>query len=149
MSINQVTITGNLTRDPELRSTAKGTAVSNFSVAVNDRRKNSSTGEWENHPNYVGCVVFGRLAETVHQYLHKGSKVGIDGKLYYTQWETKEGQRRNKLEVMVDEIEFLDPKPNNQQGYQSYERDYNQPPQYQTPQSAPQQMDYYAGDVPF
>lgn len=105
MSINRVAISGNLTRDPDLRSTRGGTAVLSFSVAVNDRRKNQS-GEWEDYPNYVDCTMFGRRAESVGRYLSKGSKVAIDGKLRYSSWE-KDGQKRSKLEVIVEEIEFL------------------------------------------
>lgn len=107
MSINRVNITGNLTRDPELRSTAGGTQILAFGVAVNDRRKNQQTGEWEDVPNFVDCIVFGSRAEAVSRFITKGSKVAIEGKLRFSSWETKEGQRRSKLEVVVDEVEFL------------------------------------------
>ena len=107
MSINRVNITGNLTRDPELRATAGGTQILSFGVAVNDRRRNQQTGEWEDVPNFVDCIVFGSRAEAVSRFISKGSKVAIEGKLRFSSWETKEGQRRSKLEVVVDEIEFL------------------------------------------
>lgn len=106
MSINRVLISGNLTRDPETRRTAGGTAVMSFGVAVNDRARNQQTGEWEDRPNFVDCVMFGTRAEAVSRYLSKGTKVAIDGKLRYSSWE-KDGQRRSKLEVIVDEIEFM------------------------------------------
>ena len=106
MSINRVNITGNLTRDPELRATAGGTQVLSFGVAVNDRRRNAQTGEWEDYPNYIDCTMFGTRAEAVGRYISKGSKVAIEGKLRYSSWE-RDGQRRSKLEVIVDEIEFL------------------------------------------
>lgn len=106
MSINRVNITGNLTRDPELRATASGTQVLSFGVAVNDRRRNPQTGEWEDYPNFVDCTMFGTRAEAVSRYLQKGSKVAIEGKLRYSSWE-KDGQKRSKLEVIVDEIEFM------------------------------------------
>lgn len=106
MSINRVTISGNLTRDPDLRTTATGNPVLGFSVAVNDRRKNNTTGEWEDHPNFVDCTMFGTRAEKITPYLSKGTKVAIDGKLRWSQWE-RDGQKRSKLEVIVDEIEFL------------------------------------------
>ncbi len=99
VSINRVNISGNLTRDPELRSTGGGTQVLSFGVAVNDRRRNQQTGEWEDVPNFVDCVVFGARAEPLSRYLSKGSKVAIEGKLRYSSWETKEGQRRSKLEL--------------------------------------------------
>ena len=106
MSINRVNISGNLTRDPELRMTSGGTQVLSFGVAVNDRRRNPQTGEWEDYPNFVDCTMFGARAEAVSRYLSKGSKVAIEGKLRYSSWE-RDGQRRSKLEVIVDEIEFL------------------------------------------
>lgn len=106
MSINRVLVTGNLTRDPELRVTAGGTQVLSFGVAVNDRRRNPQTGEWEDYPNFVDCTMFGTRAEAVSRFLAKGNKVAIEGKLRYSSWE-KDGQRRSKLEVIVDEIEFM------------------------------------------
>lgn len=106
MSINYVAITGNLTRDPELRSTAGGTAVLGFGVAVNDRRKNQQTGEWENYPNFIDCTMFGARAQSVSRFLSKGSKVAIEGKLRWSQWE-RDGQKRSKIEVIVDEIELM------------------------------------------
>lgn len=115
MSINRVNISGNLTRDPELKTTTGGTSVLTFGVAVNDRRRNPQTGEWEDVPNFVDCVVFGARAEPLSRFLSKGSKVAIEGKLRYSSWE-REGQRRSKLEVIVDEVEFLSPR---QQGGQS------------------------------
>lgn len=106
MSINRVNISGNLTRDPELRATASGMPVMSFGVAVNDRRRNSNTGEWEDHPNFIDCTMFGTRAESVSRFLSKGSKVAIEGKLRWSQWE-RDGQKRSKLEVIVDEIEFF------------------------------------------
>ena len=106
MSINRVNISGNLTRDPELRMTSGGTQVLSFGVAVNDRRRNPQSGEWEDYPNFVDCTMFGARAEAVSRYLSKGSKVAIEGKLRYSSWE-RDGQRRSKLEVIVDEIEFM------------------------------------------
>lgn len=106
MSINRVCISGNLTRDPELRSTAGGTSVMGFGVAVNERRKNAQTGEWEDYPNFVDCTLFGKRAEALVQYLSKGTKVAIEGRLHYSSWES-DGQKRSKLDVTVDEIEFM------------------------------------------
>lgn len=106
MSINRVNISGNLTRDSELRAANNGTAILNFSVAVNDRRKNPQTGEWEDVPNYVDCVVFGTRATALNRMLKKGTKVAIEGKLRWSSWE-KDGQRRSKLEVIVDELELM------------------------------------------
>lgn len=106
MSINKCMISGNLGSDPELRMTSGGTAVLSFTVAVNDRVKNRNTNEWDDYTNWVSCTMFGTRAEAVSRSLSKGAKVAIDGKLRYSSWE-KDGQKRSKLEVIVDEIEFL------------------------------------------
>lgn len=106
MSINRVSISGNLTRDGELRTTPGGTDVLSLGVAVNDRAKNQQTGQWEDRPNFVDCVMFGNRAQSLAPYLSKGSKVAIEGKLRWSQWE-KDGAKRSKLEVIVDEIEFM------------------------------------------
>jgi len=112
MSINRVVISGNLTRDPELRATASGMPVLGFGVAVNDRRKNQQTGEWEDYPNFIDCTMFGTHAQSVSRFLSKGSKVAIEGKLRWSQWE-RDGQRRSKIEVIVEEIEFMTSKGGN------------------------------------
>jgi single-strand DNA-binding protein len=110
MSINRVCITGNLTRDPELRSTAGGMAILKMGVAVNDRRKNQA-GEWEDAPNFIDVVMFGTRAESVSRFLSKGSKVAIEGKLRWSSWEDKtSGDKRSKVEVVVDDIEFMSSK---------------------------------------
>lgn len=105
MSINKVMITGNLTRDMETSTTAGGTTIGRLGVAVNDRRRNQN-GEWEDYANFVDCTLFGRRADALAQYLTKGTKVAIDGRLHYSSWE-KDGQKRSKLDVTVDEIEFM------------------------------------------
>ena len=104
--MNRVCISGNLTRDPELRATAGGMAVLAFGVAVNDRRKNSVTGEWEDAPNFVDVTVFGKRAESLADMLKKGMKVTIDGKLRWSSWETQDGGKRSKLEVIADDIDL-------------------------------------------
>lgn len=106
MSINRVTISGNLTRSAELRFTQSGMAMLGFGVAVNDRRKNAQTGEWEDCPNFVDCAMFGTRAEKLQPFLTKGTKVAVEGKLRYSSWE-REGRRKSKLEVIVDELEFM------------------------------------------
>lgn len=155
MSINRVNISGNLTRDPELRMTSGGTQVLSFGVAVNDRRRNPQSGEWEDYPNFVDCTMFGARAEAVSRYLSKGSKVAIEGKLRYSSWE-RDGQRRSKLEVIVDEIEFMS--RGSQQGDGGYSNalqaprgGYAQQPQArpQAPVQAPPTADIYDEDIPF
>ncbi|WP_102372924.1 single-stranded DNA-binding protein [Enorma phocaeensis] len=154
MSINRVNISGNLTRDPELRMTSGGTQVLSFGVAVNDRRRNPQTGDWEDYPNFVDCTMFGTRAEAVSRYLSKGSKVAIEGKLRYSSWE-RDGQRRSKLEVIVDEIEFMSRgQQGSGDGYapRSSSQGYGQQsaPRSQAPVQAPPQVnDVYDDDIPF
>ena len=140
MSINRVNISGNLTRDPELRSTAGGTDILSFGVAVNDRRRNQRTGEWEDVPNFIDCIVFGQRAEALSRFISKGAKVSIDGKLHYSSWETKNGQRRSKLEVVVEEMEFLSRSQTAVATAQSQ-------PSFTAPQ-APEE-EFYDSDIPF
>ena len=104
MSINRVVISGNLTRDPELRQTQSGTSVLSIGIAVNDRHKNVSTGEWEDYANFIDCTLFGNRADAMDKLLKKGSKVTIDGKLRWSQWE-RDGQKRSKIEVIVQDID--------------------------------------------
>ena len=126
MSINRVIISGNIGQEPELRSTASGMPVLSFSVAVNDRRKDSS-GEWTDYVNWISCTMFGARAESVSRYLSKGSKVAIEGKLRWSQWETKEGQKRSKIDVIVDEIELMSSR-NDQSSYGGGNQPANESP---------------------
>lgn len=105
MSINTVQISGNLTRSPEIRVTQSGTPVASFGIAVNERWKNQQTGEWEDHPNFIDCVWFGARAQSTCKFLDKGSKVFVEGKLRQSTWE-KDGQKRSKIEVMVNNLDF-------------------------------------------
>lgn len=106
MSINQVFLSGNLTRDPEGRETNSGVYILSFGLAVNDRRK-TAKGDWEDYPHFVDCKIFGARAEALEEYLHKGLKIAISGKLNYSAWEAEDGQKRSKLEVIVNELEFM------------------------------------------
>lgn len=154
MSINRVILSGNLTRTPELRSTANGSSVLGFGIAVNDRRKNPQTGEWEDFPNFIDCTVFGPRAEGLSHCLDKGSKISLEGKLRWSQWE-REGQRRSKLEVIVDEIELMSTRGGQNFAANdhasadagSYSQPYNAP---STP-AAPPAVDpsSYNADLPF
>ena len=141
MSINRVNISGNLGQDPEMRTTAGGTNILSFSVAVNDRRKNPQSGEWEDYTNWVPCIVFGTRAEPLSRFLSRGSKVAVEGKLRWSQWEDKEtGNKRSKIEVIVDDVEFLSRKSDDQPAYQAQQPAYQ--PQYQQPQQQYQQPAY-------
>lgn len=139
MSMNRVCISGNLTRDPEMRMTPSGMNILTFGVAVNDRRKNSQTGQWEDHPNFVDCVLFGQRAVSLQNILTKGFKVAIEGKLRYSSWEDKGGNKRSKLEVVVDDIDFMQGRGQGNQAQAGYQRQQPAPaPSYQAPaQPAP------------
>lgn len=105
-SLNQVTLMGNLTRDPELRQTPTGQNVTNFSLALNRSYKDQS-GEWQEVTDYVDIVCWGPLAERVAQYLSKGRRCLVQGRLQSRSWE-QEGQKRNKVEVLANDVTFLD-----------------------------------------
>lgn len=137
-------ITGNLTRDSELRTTPSGAFVLNLGVAVNERRKNNQTGQWEDRPVFVDCVMFGTRAEKIAPYLVKGTKVAVDGRLRYSSWEDKgSGQKRSKLDVTVDEIEFMSSNRPRQGEYQAEAFDYGD-----TPPMLPRDS-YATEDIPF
>lgn len=104
MSINHVVVSGNLTRDPELRQTASGMAILTLGIAVNDRRKNDN-GQWEDVPNYFTVKVFGKRAESLESKLSKGSKVYVDGRLSWSQWESN-GEKRSKVEIIANVFEY-------------------------------------------
>lgn len=106
MNINRVVLTGNLTRDPELRSTGNGLSVCKLGIAVNTRRKNGATGTWEEKPNFFRVTVFGAQGENCAQYLKKGRPVAIDGRLEWSSWET-DGQKRESIDIIADSVQFL------------------------------------------
>ncbi len=105
-NINRVILTGNLTRDPELRSTSGGTSVCSLRLAVNSRRKDSS-GEWIDKPNYFDITVWGAQGENCANYLSKGRPVDLDGRLEWREWEAKDGSKRQNVEVIADSVQFL------------------------------------------
>lgn len=129
-NLNHVTLSGNLTRDAELRATAGGTAVLNFGIAVNESRKDNA-GKWVDEPNFIDCVIFGNRGDSIAKYMSKGTKVSLVGRLHQSTWETKEGQKRSKIEVIVDGIEFM----TRGEGEQQAEQQEN--------------ADFYDADIPF
>lgn len=131
MSINRVTISGNLGRDPELKATAHGMRVLRFSMCVNSRVKRD--GEWVDKANWVDVAFFGSRAESLSRYLQKGSHVTVAGRLNQNTWETKDSQRRSKLEVIGDDIDFSGGKRDEQQAQR-----HDEPP-----------ADIYDEDIPF
>lgn len=108
MNINRVVLTGNLTRDPELRSTPSGTSVCNLGLAVNEREKVGD--EWRDRANYFDITVWGKQAESAAQYLSKGSPVAVDGRLRHERWEV-DGQKRSTVKVVAHLVQFLGSKP--------------------------------------
>ncbi len=105
-NINRVVMTGNLTRDPELRSTNSGTHVCSLRVACNTRRKDGS-GNWVDKPNYFDVTVWGAQGENCAQYLAKGRPVAVDGRLNWREWEDKEGSKRQSVDIIADSVQFL------------------------------------------
>lgn len=106
-NINRVVITGNLTADPELRSLPSGSSVCSLRIACNTRRKNNSTGEWEDKPNYFNVTVWGAQGENCARFLSKGRPVAIDGRLEWREWETQDGAKRQAVDIIADSVQFL------------------------------------------
>jgi len=105
-SLNKVFLIGNLTRDPELRYIPSGSAVATFTVAVN-RVFKSQAGEKKEQTSFIRIVVWGRRAEVCGEYLSKGSPVFVEGRIQSRDWETQDGQKRNTVEVVADNVQFL------------------------------------------
>lgn len=107
-NINVVVITGNLTQDPELRHTGGGTAVCELRVAVNSRRKDGTTGEWVDKPNYFNVTVWGAQGENCANYLSKGRPVAVEGRLDWREWEAKDGGgKRQAVQIVANSVQFL------------------------------------------
>ncbi len=114
-NLNKVMLIGRLTRDPEVRAFANGGKVAAFGFAVNNRRKNQQTGEWEDEPCFLDIEAFnrgefGKLADRVEQSLRKGQQVFLEGHLRLDQWTDKDGQKRSKLKIVLDNLQYLEPR---------------------------------------
>jgi len=105
-NINRVVLTGNLTRDPELNATGSGTSVCKLRLAVNTRRRDAS-GDWVDKPNYFDITVWGAQGENCAQYLSKGRPVAVDGRLEWREWEDKDGNKRQSIDIIADSVQFL------------------------------------------
>lgn len=134
-SINTYTISGNLTKDPELRATTSGTPVCNGSICYNSRRKGQS-GDWEDAPNFFDFVSFGKAAEVLARK-QKGDKIVLNGELTQRSWESKEGERRSKVELLVRE--FVDASRQNATQKQAQEQPHEQP----------HEQELFDEDIPF
>jgi single-strand DNA-binding protein len=106
-NINVVVITGNLTKDPDLRHTGGGTAVCELRVAVNSSRKDGTTGEWVDKPNYFDVTVWGAQGENCATYLSKGRPVAVEGRLDWREWEAKDGSKRQAVQIIAKSVQFL------------------------------------------
>lgn len=140
---NQITLVGNLTRDIELRYAQSGTAIANTAIATS--RKFTSNGEKKEEVCFVDITAFGRSGEVMNQYLRKGSKILISGRLNFEQWE-KDGQKRSKHSVIVESMQMLDSKSDNQQNNGQANQ---QQPQQQQRYQAPQQQSYQQPPVQY
>lgn len=114
-NINRVTITGNLTRDPELRSTPSGTSVCKLRVAVNTRRRDQG-GEWIDKPNYFDVTVWGSQGENCATYLQRGRPVAVDGRLEWREWDAQDGTKRQAVDIIADSVQFLGSRDGGGQG---------------------------------
>nr|DAU42027.1 MAG TPA: Single strand binding protein [Caudoviricetes sp.] len=125
-NINTVVIAGRTTKDPEIKVTPSGTAVLSLSLAVNDTKKNAQ-GEWEDVVDFFDCKVFGKRAESLAQYITKGSKLTINGRLHQDRWQGQDGTNRSRVSIIVQDIEL--PPRSQPQGTGEGYGDYTQPPQ--------------------
>lgn len=108
-SYNRVILMGNLTRDPEIRYTSGGTAVTDIGLAVNDRRKGAD-GQWVDETTFVDVTLWGRTAEVAGEYLSKGSAILVEGRLKLDTWQTNDGQKRSKLHVVCERMQMVGPR---------------------------------------
>lgn len=121
-NLNKVLLIGRLTRDPEVRTFANGGKVAAIGFAVNNRRKNPQSGQWEDEPVYLDMEAFNRreggqqLADLVESSLRKGNQVFVEGHLKLDQWTDKEGQKRSKIKIVVDHLQFLEPRASGEGG---------------------------------
>ena len=140
-NINRAMLSGNIANEPELRQSANGIAILKFGIAVNRNKKNQQ-GEWEEAVSFFDCAMVGSRANALSKYLHKGMKVSIDGELRQNTWTAGDGSKRSKVEVYINNLEFMDSK---QRGGRQGEAQYVKAETYDTPQGS-----YYdTSEIPF
>lgn len=138
MKMNNVTLIGRLVKNVELRKTVNGTSICNFTLAVNRKAKQQGQPE----ADFIGCMAFNRIADLMYQYLHKGSLIGVEGRIQTSAYDNKKGQTVYKTHVVVDSVQFLEPKGNtNSQLQQSStntcgQSNYQNAPSYWKPQES-------------
>ena len=131
-NINRVVITGNLTRDPELRSTQSGLSVCSMRIASNTRRKGAD-GNWEDKPNYFDITVWGAQGENCERFLNKGRPICVDGRLEWREFTDKDGNKRQAIEIVADSVQFLGGREEGQGG--SYNGESRAAAPYSPPQT--------------
>lgn len=137
MDLNKVILCGRLTKDIEVKYLQNGTALGNFSLAVNRRVKKNE--QWIDEAMFIECAMFGKLVESLQQYLVKGKQVNIVGELKQDRWQDQQGVNHSKHSIVVEDIQMLGSKDSNQQGF-SHPQGYQQQPQWSQPQGfAPSQ----------
>ena len=152
-NVNKVMLIGRLTRDPEMRTFSNGGKVANFGFAVNNRRKNQQSGQWEDYPMFIDCKAFnrgetGKTADLIEQYLHKGNQAYLEGRLDLEQWDDKTtGAKRSKHVLLVDNVQFLEPRQGGDGGEGGYSRPSRASAPTQQP-SYPAGGDEYSGGDP-
>ena len=143
MGINRVVVSGNLTREPELRQ-AGSTTVLAFGIAVNERRRNAQTEQWEDHPNFFDVLVWGARGEGLSRILTKGMKVAIEGKLRWSSWTGQDGGNRSKVEIVADNVDFMS--QGNREGAAPKGASNDD---YAAPQSSAASVEVLTEDIPF
>jgi single-strand DNA-binding protein len=141
--LNRVTLIGRLTRDPELRHTGGGDPICNMRIAVSSRKRDES-GEWSDAPNFFDVTVFGKRGETASEWLAKGKRVGIDGRLSWREWQAQDGTKRQSVEVIANDVFFLTPRGEDEGG-STRSSDDLAPPSGDPPRQAPADD----SDIPF
>ena len=130
--LNRVTLVGRLTRDPELRHTQGGDPVCSIRLAVSSRARDES-GAWGDRSNYFDITVFGRQAETASTYLAKGRRIGVDGRLSWREWQAQDGSKRQNVEVIANDVFFLDSRGEGGEGGSQQGGGWSQPAEAPTP----------------
>lgn len=150
-NLNHVTLSGNIVRDADLKSTTTGLAVCSFSIAVKERVKNRQTNQWEEKPSFFNCVLFGTFAEAMNRHLTKGKKIAIGGRLKQTTWQTKDGETRHGVNIIVDTIESMANSRTTTQDSTSYQQQEGTPSQMHLPTNTDTKAtnDLYDEDIPF
>ena len=146
MSLNKVLLIGNLTRDPELRSTPSGQSVANFSIATNRVWKDPQSGERKEAAEFHNIVMWRRLAEIAGQYLRKGSKIFLEGRLQTRSWQDQSGNKKYMTEVVAENMQMLDRKPQGGAPYQPAAQQFS--PSSMPAQSAGQPVPPQPEEIP-